>query len=232
MNFLRIFFQNLLPRVEYEWISGLKFFSLLLGQSHPILAKNNAGKGFFIFLNFFAIFFWNFLARVEVERNSGLKFFSLFFGLAYPILAKNNAGKSFVNFLIFFFYFFQNFLARVEYERNSGLKFFSLFLHLSHPILAKNNGGKSFFNFLNVLGIFFGISFHGSSMNGIQVKIFFFSFSAYLLPFWLKIMLERGFLIFWFFFIIFRNFLFRVEYERNTGLNFFSLSPPISFHFG
>ena len=74
-------------------------------------------------------------------------------------------------FLIFriFFYIFQNFIARVEYERNSGIKFFTLFLSLSHPILAKYNAGKSFFNFLNVLAIFFGISFHGSSMNEIQV---------------------------------------------------------------
>ena len=53
---------------------------------------------------------------------------------------------------------------------------------------------------------------------------FFFSFSAYLTPFWLKVSLERGFLIFWFFFsIFFRNFLARVEYERNSGLNFFFL---------
>ena len=102
---------------------------------------------------------------------------------------------------------------------------------------------------------------------------FFFSFSAYLILFWLKIMPESGFLIFWifilffsefsclgrvwtelgskiFFFLFlglsnpvlaktnaekrflkffeffcyfFRNFLARVEYERNSGLNFFSL---------
>ena len=52
---------------------------------------------------------------------------------------------------------------------------------------------------------------------------FFFWFSAYLIPFWLKIMPERGFLLFWFFFYLFRNFLSRVEYERNSGLKFFSL---------
>ena len=80
--------------------------------------------------------------------------------------AKNNAGKGFFN---FFLYFFRNFLARVEYERNSGLNFFSLFRHLSHPILAKKNARKRFFNLLNFLAIFFGISFRGSSMNGIQV---------------------------------------------------------------
>ena len=51
----------------------------------------------------------------------------------------------------------------------------------------------------------------------------FLSFSAYLIPFWLKIMPERGFLIFWFFLYFFRNYLALVEYERNPGLKFFSL---------
>ena len=51
---------------------------------------------------------------------------------------------------------------------------------------------------------------------------FFFSFSACLIPFWLKIMPERGFLIFQFFYYFFRNFLARVEYERNSRLKFFS----------
>ena len=94
----------------YERYSGLKFFSLILGLSHPVLAKNNAGKGFFIILNFFCYFFLNFLNRVEYERNSGLKFFFLFLGLSHPVLAKNNAGKRFFNFLNFFAIFFGIFL--------------------------------------------------------------------------------------------------------------------------
>ena len=53
--------------------------------------------------------------------------------------------------------------------------------------------------------------------------ISFFPFSAYLNPFWIEIMPERGFLIFWIFFLFFWNFLARVEYERNSGLKFFSL---------
>ena len=57
-------------------------------------------------------------------------------------------------------------------------------------------------------------------MNGVQIQIFFFSFSANLIPFWLKIMPERGF---WIFFVIFFwNFLARVECERNSGLKVFS----------
>ena len=65
---------------------------------------------------------------------------------------------------------------------------------------------RVFFNFLNFLAFFFGISLHGSSMNGIQVKNFFFSFSAYLILFWLKIMLERVFLISWIFLRFFLKF--------------------------
>ena len=44
----------------------------------------------------------------------------------------------------------------------------------------------------------------------------FFSLLGYLVPFWLKIMRERGF------FNFFRNFFARVEYERNSGLKNFS----------
>ena len=55
------FFWNFLDRVGYEQNSGLKFFSLFLGLSHPVLAKNINGKRFFNFLNFFAIFFGIFL---------------------------------------------------------------------------------------------------------------------------------------------------------------------------
>ena len=96
--------------------------------------------------------------------------------------------------------FFRNFLARVEYERNSELKFFFLFLGLFCSILAKNNTGRRFFNCLNFFAIFFVIFLRGLRTNGIRDKIFFLTFSAYLIPFWLKIMPERGFLIFRIFF--------------------------------
>ena len=110
--------------------------------------------------------------------------------------------------MIFFFYFFQNFLARFAYERNSEQNFFFLFLGLSQPVLAKNNAGKRFFNFF---AIFFEIFLHGSSMNEIRDKIFFLSFPAYLIPFWLKIKQEWGFLVFSIF------FLFSSEFS-STGL--------------
>jgi len=61
------FFRNFLAWVEYVRNSGLKFFSLFLGLSHPVLAKNNTGKWFFNFLNFFAISFGIFLPGSSMD---------------------------------------------------------------------------------------------------------------------------------------------------------------------
>ena len=59
---------------------------------------------------------------------------------------------------------------------------------------------------------------------------FFLSFSANLIPFWQKIIPERGFLNFLnLFAICFWNFLARVESERNSGLNFFFLFLGLSY---
>ena len=55
-EFFCYFIQNFLPRTEYERHSGLKFFYMFFGVSRPVLAKNNAEKGFFNFLNFFLSF--------------------------------------------------------------------------------------------------------------------------------------------------------------------------------
>ena len=100
-----LFFSEFSFWVEYEWNSGLNFFSLFPGLSHPVFATNNAGKWFFNFLIFF-LFFWNFLARVEYERKSGLKVFSLFLSLSHPGLFWNSVGIMFFNFLNFFAIFF------------------------------------------------------------------------------------------------------------------------------
>ena len=67
-KFFCYFFQNFLAWVEYERTSGLKFFSLSLGLSHPVLAKTNAGKRFFNFLNFFPIFFRIFFPESRVNK--------------------------------------------------------------------------------------------------------------------------------------------------------------------
>ena len=90
------------------------------------------------------------------------------------------------------------------------------------PVLDRNNVVINFFNFLTFLTIFY-FEFSSSGWVGTEFgsKIFFPSFSACLIPFWLKIMVEIDFLIFRFFFYFFRNFLTRVEYKRKSGLNFF-----------
>ena len=65
-------------------------------------------------------------------------------------------------------------------------------------------------------------SFLGRVWTEFETKFFFSSFSAYLFPFWLKILPKRGFLNFWVFLLFFfQNFHPRVEYERNLELKFF-----------
>ena len=131
MNFFVIFFRNFLAGVEYERNSGLKFFSLFLGLSHPILARNNASK--FLSFWYFLVFFGNFLAWVEYERNSGLDFVSIFLGLSYPVLARNNAGKRFFNFLNFLGIFSElSWPGRVWTEFGS-----TIFFSLSRPITSR-----------------------------------------------------------------------------------------------
>ena len=63
------FFQNFLALVDYEWKSGLKFFSRFLGLSHHFLGRNKARKRFLNFFNFFAIFFfWIFCSGSSMNR--------------------------------------------------------------------------------------------------------------------------------------------------------------------
>ena len=132
----------------------------------------------------------------------------------------------------FFSYIFRKFLPRVEYERNSKLNFFFLFFGLSDIVLAKNNARRRFFNFFDFFSTFFGNLLFRSSMNGIQDKIFFLYFLVHVIPFWLKIMLERDFLIFWIFLLFFSEFSCpgRVWMEFGTKIFFLSFSAyPIPF---
>ena len=141
-------------------------------------------------------------------------------------------GRGFIKFWIVLL-FFRNFLARVEYERNSGLKFFSNLFGFSHPILVKTNAEKRFYKFFEFFYYFFGIFLPWSSMNGIRDKNFVFSFSAYLIPFWLKILLGRGFIIFGIFLLFYSEFscLGRVWTKFETKI-FFSLFRPITSRYG
>ena len=99
-----------LARVEFERNSEVKFSFLFLGLSHPVLAKNNAGKSFFNFLNFLAFFFRNFLARVEYERNSGINFFFFsFLPSPNPFWIEIMSELTFLIFLIFYYFLFRIF---------------------------------------------------------------------------------------------------------------------------
>ena len=137
------------------------------------------------------LFFWIFFIFFSEFSSPGrvwTEFVTIFFfcTLFPPISSRFSykyCRKEVFWFFLFFFYFFRNFLARVEYEQNLGLNFFFLFFVLFHPVLAINNAGKWYFIFLNFFAIFFGIFFPGQSTNGIREKIFFHSFSTYLIPF-------------------------------------------------
>ena len=106
---------------------------------------------------------------------------------------------------------------------------FSAYLILYHLVLAKNNAGKLFFNFLKFLLFFFGICTPGLSMTGIGVKNSFLSFSACLIPIWIKIIPNRWTLIFGIFLLFFSDFAppGRVWAEFGSKIPL-SLSRPIS----
>ena len=122
-----------------------------------------------------------------------------------PFWIKVMPGRGFIIFRIFLL-FFSEFSCTGRVWRYSWVKFCFQFFGLSPPVLAKNNAGRRYYYYLNFLEIFFGIFFPGSSMNGILEQNFIFSFSAYLLPFWLKITPGRGFIIFWIFLLFFSEF--------------------------
>ena len=144
------------------------FFFLFLGLSYPVLAKNNAGKGFFNFLNFFAIFFGTFLPGSSMNGIRDKNCFFSFSAYLIPFWLKIMPEIGILIFLIFFL-FFSEFSCPGRVWTNSGLNFFSPFLRLSHPILSKTNAEKRFFHFLIFCSLFFfGIFLPGSSMNGIQ----------------------------------------------------------------
>ena len=86
---------------------------------------------------------------------------------------------------------------------------------------------------MNFFAISFGILYVGLGKNRISGKNIFFSFSANPIPFWLKILLKKGFLIFGIFLLFFSEFScpnrVRTEYETRI---FFSLSRSISSRFG
>ena len=138
--------------------------------------------------------------RVWTEFGTKIIFFS-FSAYDIPFWLKIMPKRGFLIFWIFLL-FYSKFSSWVEYERNSVLKFCSAFLDLSHTVLGKNNAGKCFFSFLKCFAIFSEFSCLGRVWTEFRTKIFL-SFSPYIIPFWLKIMPEIGFLVFLIFLAIF-----------------------------
>ena len=140
-------------------------------------------------------------------------------------------------FLIFLL-FYSEFSCPGRVGTEFGTKIFFSLSQPTHPVWAKNNARKRFLMFRIFLLFFSEFSCPGRVWTEFGTKFFFSlsqpislfpSFSTSLIPFWIEIIPERGFLIFSFFFYFFRNFLARVECERNSGLKFFFLFLGLSY---
>ena len=177
-KFFYYFFRNFLRRVEYERHSRVKFFChFFRNSSLGRVRMEFGGKVFFLFFSAYLIPFW-----LEIMSERGFLIFSIFllffsefscpsrvwteFGSNIFFFSFFACRKVGFKFFKFFYNFFRNFLGQVEYERHSGVKFFCHFFRnfLAWVEYERNSGVK-----------------------------FFFFFSAYLIPFWLKLMSERGF---------------------------------------
>ena len=166
------FFWNFLAWVGYELNSGLKFFSLFLGLSHPVLAKNNAGKRFLNFLNLFAIFFKIFFPRPSRNENREKKnFFSLFRPI-YSLLAKSNSEKRFSNFLIFYTIFIGIFLLWLGTNKIQDSNFFFSFSAYLIPFWLKIMPERGFLIFCIFLLFFSEFSSPGRVWMEIGAKFF------------------------------------------------------------
>ena len=142
--------------------------------------------------------------------------------------------RGFLFFWIFLL-FFSEFSSPCRVWTEIGAKFFfSLFLDLSTLVLAKNNSRKRFLNFLIFFFYFFQNFLARAEYEwNFGLKFFFFSFSVYLIPFWLKLIPKRDFLIFWFFLLFFSKFSCPSRVWTKLGTKIFiSLSQPHSNRFG
>ena len=101
-EFCCYFFRTFLPQAKCERNSGLKFFSLFLGLSLPVPAKNNAGMRFF---EFFSYFFRNFLPRASMNGIRDENFFPSFSAYLIPFWQKIIPERGFFNFWIFYLFF-------------------------------------------------------------------------------------------------------------------------------
>ena len=76
---------------------------------------------------------------------------------------------------------------------------------------------------MNFFAIFWEFSCSGQVWTEFGTTFFFFflSFSTYLIPFWLKIMSERGFLVFWIFMLFLSEFSCPGRVLTEFGTKFF-----------
>ena len=103
--FFSIFFRIFFPGSSMNGIRVLNFFFLFLGQSHPILAKNNAGKSFFNFLNFLAIFFGISFHRSSMNEIHVWNYFLSFSAYLIPFCLKIMPERVFLISWIFLLFF-------------------------------------------------------------------------------------------------------------------------------
>ena len=100
-----------------------------------------------------------------------------------------------------FFAIFSGIFSPGRVRTEFGTKIFSLFHVLSHPVLPENNAEKGFF--FCFFAIFFQNFLPRAKYERNSGLKFFSLFRPVSSTCWLKIMLERGFLIFLIFFSIF-----------------------------
>ena len=142
-------------------------------------------------------------------------FFS-FLAYLIPLWLKIIPETVLMNFWIFLL-FFSEFSCPGRVWTKLGTKIFLfLFFGLSHPVFCKSNVGKRFYNFLNFLLFFSEFSCPGRVWTELGTKIFFFPFFGLSHPVFGKNNVGKRFYNFLnCFYYFFRNFLARVEYERN-----------------
>ena len=161
--FLLFFTEFSSPRrvwTEFE----TKIFSLFFGLSHPVLAKNNAGKRFLIFW-IFLLFFSEFSYPDRLWTEFGTIIFSSLSTYLIPFWLIIIPERGFLIFWIFLLLFLEfSSLGKVWTEFGTKM-FFLSFSACLIPVSAINNAGMRFFNFF---AIFFPIVFLGPSMNGIR----------------------------------------------------------------
>ena len=114
---------------------GTKFFSLFLGLSHPILAKNNAGKWFFFFnfLIFFSIFFKIFFPGSSLNGIRDINFFLSFSTYLISFWLKIMTERGFLICWIFLL-FFSKFSCPGRLWKEFGTK---IIFFLSQPISSR-----------------------------------------------------------------------------------------------